>query len=128
MFGPLRYFVLLLSILLWWWIVGHYLDQRFTNRTGTQQRAPVLASFLLVLAIALIALGVSELSQEFRRWWTYSREIATTHNLLLLRSIALSIWCFVLGFEALQTARRRFIAGSSRKMDIPSSRRGTQNF
>jgi hypothetical protein len=103
--SPLSYSMFFPAILVWWWLVGLYLDRRLLRESV--QRAPIWALLLCLLAIGLIALGVEESRWAFRWWWTYSRAVFSVSDLILLRLLAPSIWCVVLGFVALLAARRR---------------------
>jgi hypothetical protein len=103
--GPLHYVTFFPIILVWWWLVGRYLDNRLT-RKGVR-RTPVWAIMLCLAALGLIFLGVDEFRWAFRWWWTYSRTVFSVSDLILLRLLAPSIWCFVLSFAALAAAQRR---------------------
>ena len=103
--APRQYFALYPAILLWWWLVGAYLDKRHLE--GRVRSARVWASLFCLFAVTLICLGVDGSYFALRWWWTYSRSLLNVSDLILLRLIAPSIWCFALSLVALLAARRR---------------------
>jgi len=108
--GPLHYVTFFPAILAWWWLVGLYLDKRRPNESV--RKISVWAFLLCLLAIGLIFLGVDESRWAFRWWWTYSRRILNVSDLIFLRLISPSIWCFVLSLVALLAALRRRANGN----------------
>jgi hypothetical protein len=107
--GPLHYVTFLPALLLWWWVVGMFFDQ-WRSKIGSR-KGWVWTSLLLFVAVLLMSLGVSGMPHALRWWWTYSRQILSVSDLILLRLIAPSIWCFVLCFAALQLVKRRIFSG-----------------
>jgi hypothetical protein len=103
--GPLHYVTFFPIILVWWWLVGRYLDNRHTSEIV--RKMPVLTIMLCLLALGLIFLGINASRWAFQWWWTYSRTVFSVSDLILLRLLAPSMWCFVLSFAALATAQRR---------------------
>jgi hypothetical protein len=103
--GPMNYILFFPAILAWWWLVGLYFDKRLSPKSVT--RTPFKALLLCLLAVGLICLGIEESRWAFRWWWTYSRTVVSATDLILLRLLAPSAWCVVLGFVALLAARRR---------------------
>ncbi len=110
--GPLRYATFFPAILAWWWLVGMYFDKRSNDESI--RKMPGWALLLCLLAVGLIFLGIDESRWAFRWWWTYSRNILSVSDLIMLRLIAPSIWCFVLSFVALIAAGRRTRVWTSR--------------
>jgi hypothetical protein len=105
LFVPERYFVLFPVIVLWWWLVGRYLDRRLLKENV--RRAPIQAIMFALLAIALIALGVEEASGTLKWWFIYSRTLISVTDLILLRSLAPTVWGIILGFVCLHAAWKR---------------------
>jgi hypothetical protein len=103
--GPLHYVTLFPAIVAWWWLVGLYLDHRLGSRNVRKTKTG--AVLFCLLAAGLLFLGVEESRWAFRWWWTYSRQVLSVTDLIFLRLIAPSMWCFVLSFVALSAARRR---------------------
>lgn len=106
--NPMQHYATLFpAILAWWWLIGAYLDRhREGNDSGKRRIRPV---FLCLLAVALISVGAEESHWAFRWWWTYSRTLASSSDLILMRLLAPSIWCFVLGIASLIAWRRAYI-------------------
>jgi hypothetical protein len=102
---PRHYYVLFPAILLWWWLVGSYLDKRCAGTK--EQKAPIKALFLYLLAASLIFLGLDGFIHATRWWWSYSRNVLSVTDLILLRILAPSIWCFALSVVVLAAAWQR---------------------
>jgi hypothetical protein len=119
--GPLRYETFFPAILAWWWLAGRYLDKR-SDGEKTTVRSPTWAVILCLFAILLIIVGITDSSRAFRWWWTYSREIVSVSDLILLRLIAPSLWCFGLSVVALLESKRRLSTGPIKTV-APSSPR-----
>jgi len=103
--GPLHYVAFLPAIIGWWFLVGLYLDKPLRDRKAL--KAPIWGALLSLLAILLVILGVAGLEDHFRWWWTYPRSLVSADDLIMLRLIAPSIWCFVLSVAAQLAAKRR---------------------
>lgn len=103
--GPLHYVTFLPAIVAWWWLVGLYIDNRLLS--GSVRKTATWALVFCLLAVGLIFLGVEESRWAFQWWWTYSRRVLSVSDLIFLRLIAPSMWCFMLGLVALSAARRR---------------------
>jgi hypothetical protein len=103
--GPLHYITFFPAIVVWWWSVGLYLDRPVTRHEDSKKHG--LTLFLWLLALALIIIGTDQSRWAFQWWWTYSRSILSVSDLIFLRLIAPSIWCFVFCFAAIGAARRR---------------------
>jgi hypothetical protein len=102
---PRHYLALYPAILFWWWLVGRFFDRRLANASARKSRRWALV--LCVLAIVLTYLGLSGCVDAFRWWRTYSREVLGWSDLITLRLIAPSMWCFALSFAALMSAKKR---------------------
>lgn len=93
--GPRRDLILLLSLVIWWWLVGMYFDrwkQKIDNSAGST------GTYLLLIAgTLLLLLGAVDLPSVIRWWWIYGRDIFSASDLILLRFIAPIVWCFTLG-------------------------------
>jgi hypothetical protein len=102
--SPMHHVAFFAAILAWWWLVGLWLDNRLASKFT--RKAPMRALALCVLAIGLFSVGAEQSRWAFHWWWTYSRTLFSVTDLILLRLLAPSIWCFVVGFILLLTAWR----------------------
>ena len=102
MIGPMHYVSFFPAAVAWWWLVGLYIE-----KCAGKRRTLGASLMLCLVAIELGLLGIEESRWAFRWWWTYSRSIITVSDLILLRLLAPSIWCFVPGGVAMVAAWRR---------------------
>ncbi len=102
---PNHYFALYPAMLLWWWLAGLYFGMRRAKPLSRVTRTK--ATLLCLLALGLLSLGVEESRWAFHWWWTYSRTLLSTSDLILLRLLAPSVWFIALGSLALLSAWRR---------------------
>jgi len=105
LYGALRYIVFYPAILVWWFFVGSYFDK--ARQTTNFRKRPLAAVSMCVAAVVLLILGAHELSWTFHWWWTYSRTIISVTDLILLRGLTPTIWCFLFAFIAVRGASRR---------------------
>jgi hypothetical protein len=92
------------AILALWWLVGVWFDKRLASKLT--RKAPMRALALGVLVIGVFSLGAEQSRWSIHWWWTYSRTLFSVTDLILLRLLAPSVWCFVLGFIFLLNAWR----------------------
>lgn len=102
---PNHYFVLYPATLLWWWLAGVYLDTRHAVPPSRVTRTKAIP--LCLFALGLLSFGVEESRWAFHWWWTYSRTLLSTSDLILLRLLAPSVWFIALGALALLSTWRR---------------------
>lgn len=103
---PKSYFALYPAMLLWWWLVGLHIEKR--RAVSLRPVARTKAIWICLVAFGLVSFGVEESRWAFHWWWTYSRTLLSTRNLILLRLLAPSTWLVVIGTLVLSSVWGRF--------------------
>ena len=96
LFRSIHYVVLFPCVLLWWWFVGLVFDKRLLKPTVRKGWSWFILSSLFAAIFVLV--GAFALCDDFRWWSTYVNGLIDWRNLIMLRSLAPSIWCFILSF------------------------------
>jgi hypothetical protein len=102
--SSIHYVVLFPCVILWWWFVGIVLDRRLLQPAVRKRWTRFVMSSLL--AIIFFILGVSGSWDTFRWWQTYGDSFLSWRILIVLRSLAPSIWCYILSFACVLFAVR----------------------
>jgi hypothetical protein len=94
LFRSIHYVVLFPCVLLWWWFVGVVFDKRLLQPAVRKGWTRLTLSSLF--AAIFVILGAFGSWDTFRWWQTYGDSFLSWRILILLRSSAPSIWCFIL--------------------------------
>jgi len=100
-----QYLLVFPAILLWWWFLGLSLDHGLMI-AKSRWRWPVF-SFLVILAVLLLAVATSISAQTFRWWFSYAE--FSTHPkalLMLTRFLTPAAWCVVIALLAVTASKR----------------------